>query len=493
MRAPRSPSRSLVGAALALSLTACGAPPGPIVAPLRYGPVALAANEPFRAQPPAWPATLPALALPYDITSLPNGLTVVHVQRSGLPSVSIRLEIARGRVDVGAPLDTASILERVLDSEVGGGLGDAYARLGATPDFECTGDGCTLSATVGSADLDVALSLVAQTAIRPRFGAYEYSVARQRWMYEFASSHLGTHASWARNEAVQLFGRAHPRGFALFPSTHTRDLPLNDVTALRAQLFRPAHATLIIVGDATKEVVAASAIKRFGDWSNALPAIPRPPPVPSEATPRRVVIVNHRGRLQCVSWVGVVVPTTDDAELAAVAVLTRAVGGTSSALREEVRDERGAAYFFRDLVQPMRGVTAAGFFGELDREKAEDALKTIVAAVRKARAEGLPAADVALAQTNLIAEWQARAATFEGLSRLTAEAVERDVPLASLEAWPARIAAVTPAAVQRAAQRYFSESALRVVVVGDFRWIEHLDDLGLGDYQLRDGFADVVP
>jgi zinc protease len=493
MSAERSWKRALAGAALALTLAACGAPPGPIVAPLRYGPVALAPNEPFRAQPPAWPATLPALALPYDITSLPNGLTVVHVPRNGLPRVSIRLEIARGRVDVGAPIDTASILERVLARDAGGGFGDAYARLGASPGFACTADGCTLSATVGSADLDGALRLLAETAIRPHFGAYEFSVVRERWMYDFVTSPLGTSSSWARNQAVLLFGRAHPRGFALFPSAHTRDLALNDVAALHAQLFRPAHATLIIVGDATKEAVAASAIKRFGAWSDALPAIPRPPPAPSEATPRRVVIVNHRGALQCSSWVGVAVPTTDDAELAAVAVLTRAVGGTSSTLREEVRDERGATYLFGDLIQPMRGVTVAGFFGELDREKAQDALKAIVAAVRKARSAGLPAADVALAQTNLIAEWQARAATFEGLSRLTAEAIEHDVPLASLAAFPARVAAVTPAAVQRAAQRYFSDAALRVVVVGDFRWIEDLDDLGLGDYQLRDGFADVAP
>ena len=64
---------------------------------------------------------------------------------------------------------------------------------------------------------------------------------------------------------------------------------------------------------------------------------------------------------------------------------------------------------------------------------------------------------------------------------------------AALAAWPARLAAVTPAAVQRAAQRYFTEASLRVTVVGDFRWLEDLDDLGLGDYQLRDGFAELVP
>jgi len=32
-----------------------------------------------------------------------------------------------------------------------------------------------------------------------------------------------------------------------------------------------------------------------------------------------------------------------------------------------------------------------------------------------------------------------------------------------------------------------------VIVVGDLRWLEDLDDLGLGDDELRDGFADLVP
>ena len=62
-----------------------------------------------------------------------------------------------------------------------------------------------------------------------------------------------------------------------------------------------------------------------------------------------------------------------------------------------------------------------------------------------------------------------------------------------LISWPARLAAVTPAAVERAAQRYFSDASLRVVAVGDLRWLKHLNDLGLGDYQLRDGFAEVAP
>lgn len=493
----RLSTRSVAAPALVLALAGCIDARGPMVAPLRYQPAPHAADEAFRARPPAWSPVVPGLALPFDITSLPNGLTVVHVPRSGLPTVSIRLVITRGRADVWAPIDTAAILEEVLATGAGkrsgGALAESYARLGAGHSVSCGADGCALSATVGAADFDAALGLVAETAIRPRFVPLDFSAVRERWMYDFANSKYSGRVSLGRNVASLLFGRSHPYGFALFPSAHTRDLPLKDVAALHAQLFRPAQAALVVVGDATKEAVAASATRWLGGWTGASPPLARPPLQDPEVASRRIVIVNQRDRFQCSAWVGVAALTTDAAELAAVAVLARALGGLSSALREEVRDASGAAYTFNDLTEQLRGATVVGFSGELDREKAKDALLAIVTAVRQARAVGLSAGDVALAQTNLIAEWQARASTLEGLSRLTAEALERGLPLEGLAAWPARLAAVTPAAVQRAAQRYFSDASLRVVAVGDFRWLEDLDDLGLGDYQLRDGFADVVP
>jgi zinc protease len=493
----RSSTRHLATPLLALALAGCSISSGPLVAPLRYRAEPLTPDEPWRAQPPASPPAPPAPAIPFETSTLPNGLTVVHVPRPGLPSVSIRLVIARGSADVGAPLDTFSILEHLLsagtEKRSSGQLGRAYADLGATHSASCNADGCELVARVGVAELDAAVGLLAETALTPRLAPYDFSLVRERWMYDFAPSHNSSWLSRTRNTARLLFGHAHPYGFALFPSAHTRDLTVTDVAALHAQLFRPAHAVLVVVGDATREAVAASAMKWLGGWSSASPPLPRPPLPVSEVPTHRVVIVNHYERLQCSAWVGVAVPTVDEAELAAVAVLTRAVGGLSSALREEVRDRSGAAYSFNDATESLRGVTVAGFRGELDRDKAQDAIKSIVAALRKARTVGVPAADVALAQTNLLAEWHARASTLDGLSALTADAVERGVSPATLAAWPARLAAVTPEAVQRAAQLYFSTVSLRVVVVGDFRWLEDLDDLGLGDYQLRDGFADVVP
>jgi zinc protease len=481
---------------LALALTGCAE--GPIVAPLHYESAHLAPDEAFRARAPAWSPTLPALALPFDITSLSNGLTVVHVPRRGLPNVSIRLVITRGRADVWAPIDTAEILEKVLASGTQrrseSELAEAYGRLGADHGVVCLPDGCALSADIGAADLDAALSLVAETAIQPRFVPIELAVLSSRWMSEHVNSQHSAAASLARNAMVLLFGRAHPYGFAAFPSYHTRDLTVKDVAALHAQLFRPTHATLVVVGDVTKEAVAASATRWLSGWtSGTSPPSSRPPLQAPEVSTRRVVIVNHGDVRQSSAWVGVAVATADPADLAAVAVFVRSVGGLSSVLREVVRDASGAAYAFNDVNEPLRGVTVAGFAGELDREKAEEAVKTIVFAIRKARTAGVPAGAVALAQTNLIAEWQARASTTRGLSDLTAEALERGVAPDDLAAWPARLAAVTPAAVQRAAQRYFSDASLRVVAVGDLRWLKDLNDLGLGDYQLRDGFAEAVP
>lgn len=491
-----STARFVSAPILALSLVGCAE--RPIVAPLRYGSTPLAADEPFRARPPTSSATLPEVALAFDITSLPNGLTVVHVPRRGLPSVAIRLVITRGYADVWAPIDTAEILEMILrggtQTRSAGDLAASYAGLGADHSVSCGPDGCALSADVGAADFDAALSLVAETAILPRFDPLEFSIVRTRWMFDYAGSQHSMRSSLGRNARVLLFGRSHPYGFAPFPSYHTRELTVKDVAALHAQLFRPAYAALVVVGDVTKEAVAASATRWLSGWaSGAARPWPRPPLTTPEVSSRRVVIVNQGDVRQSSVWVGVTVPTADPTELAAVAVLLRAVGGLSSALREVVRDASGAAYAFNDEDEPLRGVTLAGFGGELDREKAEDTVKTIVAAIRKARTAGIPAGDVALAQTNLIAEWRERASTIRGLSSLTAEALERGVAPDDLAAWSARLAAVTPAAVNRAAQRYFSDASLRVVAVGDLRWLKHLNDLGLGDYQLRDGFAEVAP
>jgi hypothetical protein len=51
-------------------------------------------------------------------------------------------------------------------------------------------------------------------------------------------------------------------------------------------------------------------------------------------------------------------------------------------------------------------------------------------------------------------------------------------------------AAVTPAAVHAVAERLFGHDALRVVAVGDARWLVQLGGLGLGKFQWRDAKAE---
>jgi predicted Zn-dependent peptidase len=58
-----------------------------------------------------------------------------------------------------------------------------------------------------------------------------------------------------------------------------------------------------------------------------------------------------------------------------------------------------------------------------------------------------------------------------------------------MAAYPARIAAVTPADVQRVAAQYFGDDALRAVIVGSAAGLGDLRTLGIGWVQRRDGYA----
>jgi zinc protease len=122
-------------AALFIAATAPACAEGPIVAPLRYEPILLAPEEPFRARVPDASPVVPAVSLPWRVTTLANGLHVVHLERHALPIVSVHLVIERGVADVSASIDAYAILEDMLEAGTQDRSQDqlsaAYASLGA--------------------------------------------------------------------------------------------------------------------------------------------------------------------------------------------------------------------------------------------------------------------------------------------------------------------------------------------------------------------------
>ncbi len=139
--------RALALVALAGAATACAG--GPMVAPLRYEPLAPLPDEAFRAAPPPASPVLPQAPLAFHRSRLANGLEVVFLERHTVPTLSVQLLGQRGAADVGAPIDAYGILRSALESGTasrsGTELSTAYARLGAPHRAFCGADGCGLA------------------------------------------------------------------------------------------------------------------------------------------------------------------------------------------------------------------------------------------------------------------------------------------------------------------------------------------------------------
>ncbi len=242
-----------------------------------------------------------------------------------------------------------------------------------------------------------------------------------------------------------------------------------------------------MVGDATPDAVIAGATRALGTWVSSSPVQPRPKlPEPSPAA-ARVVFIERRGSLQADAAVAARGPGATSADVAALEVLSRLLGGFSSRLRGEVRMENGAAYNFGAYVVRHREATTVVVGGALDGNKAIPAIQSMLAAIAEARTRGVREADFERARTNLLAGWRARLATTEGLASLVVDTLAVGLPLESIATYPQRVQAVTSDDVRRVAQRYLADGDLRVVVGGAADVGKALGQLGLGNPERRRG------
>ncbi len=485
----------LAGLPLIASLVGCA--PSAIVAPLRYEPVAPAEDQAFRASPPEAPAAAapPELARWFQ-TTLPNGLRVALLPRHGLPVVAVSLVADRGAADVGAEIDATSLLARVLaastDTKTTAEVGAAWARLGAACTASVQPDATSLTARLAAVDLEEGIGLIAASAKTGAVAERDLASARTSWLRDFKATGGNPALMAERNLLAAVFGPAHGYGFHKPSEDHTWAINGARIGSLRSELFRPSHATLVVVGDATPEEVTRIAARWLGGWVGA-PAAPRPvrqaalPPGP------RVVVASAGYLAHARGTVAVRLPRIAEDDLAAVDVLARMLGGLSSPLFHEVREDQGAAYAFGASVMRLREATLVSVNALLEPTQAANALARMVAAIRAVRATPPSAEAVELARGSAVGAYRTLLANDAGIAALASSAVARGLPLESVGAYPARLAAVTPADVARVASRYFGDDALHVVVVGDPRVIGDLSGLGLGPAVRRDAFAEPLP
>ena len=473
-------------------------PPAPKVAP-GTGAEAVNAEEAWRKDQPK-PAAQRPITLPTPQSfQLPNGLTVLHYERPGMPVVAASLVIKTGGDSnptdrAGLANFTGAMVDQGTASRDALTIADDVAHLGASLSTSSAKDASFVTVQSLRKNFGAALDLLADVALHPSFPDKEIDRERASRLGQLIQSRQDPNAV-AQTVAVRvLYGDNHPYGYIeLGTESSIQATKRDDLAGFWKQNFVPNNAALVVAGPIGQAEVKALAEKTFGSWAKGTPAAGASDTFAT--APVRLVLVDRPGAEQTQLRVAEIGAPRSVSDYAAANVMNLILGGLfSSRINLNLREAHGYTYgafsqfIFRKHAGPfwvgsgVRTNVTAPAVAEIMKELKRMTDTTV-------SADELNMGRDALARS-LPADFETSSSAVDSLSGLFIYNLGLDY----YTTFPAAVSTVTADAVQAAARKYLHPDKIIVIAVGDRKKIEaDLRKLNLGaveiDGSVRDGIG----
>jgi predicted Zn-dependent peptidase len=332
--------------------------------------------------------------------TLPNGLTLVGQPMAAVKSVSFSFLLPLGSAtDPIGRGGTANLLSEWVVRGAGErdnrALSEFLDGLGLQRGQGATRQTSSFEGVLLGPQLTAALEAYADILLRPRLDPAEFEQTRETVLQEIDAMEDQPTAKWSR----ELWRRWWP-----FPYGRPVEGTRAELEALTPQQaaedwregYRPQGAILAMAGDFDFPAVRDTVERLFGGWSG--PARPAPSGPDERIRVSRIVEPIEQ------THVGVACETVpfghpDYYNLnIAVRVLS---GGMGARLFTEVREKRALCYSVSAGTYVLRGQGALVAYANPEPPKADEALRVLLAELRRACAEGVTEAEVARAKTGV--------------------------------------------------------------------------------------------
>lgn len=474
------------------------AAPQPVIVPdaardsLRMAPGTTAQPAPIDTVPPTLGPPKPLTLPPVTTRTLSNGLTLHIVEQHELPIADFVLVVRAGgerdpRGKLGLATMTANLLTEGTTTRDALEIADQAAYLGIELDAGSGWDQTTIRLHAPTAQLDSALALMAEVALRPGFPAKELDRLKKERLTALLQQRdrPTVMASLAFNAIV--FGDQHPYGRPLGGTEgSTQSLTRADVQRFYQTHYRPNNAAMIIVGAVRADDITQRIERLFGGWARGT-ATPVRFPAPPTTGATTVYLVDKPGAPQSSVRIGTVGVARSTEDYFPLLVMNTILGGSfTSRLMQNLRETKGYTYGARSSFEMRQ---AAGPFiasAEVTGAKTDSSLIEFFKELRRIR-DTVPAAELDKAKRYLQLQLPAQFETTGGVAGRLVPLVLYGLPLDYYNTFAQRLDAVTQADVERVAAKYVDPSKLAVIVVGDRASVEPaVRAIGLGPVQVRD-------
>jgi zinc protease len=404
-----------------------------------------------------------------------NGTRVWTVEHREVPLVSVFVLLPVGAAsDPTERPGLAALTGDLLDEGCGSlnalELHDALARIGAQLETEVGSDGTMLELTMLARHATRGLGLLADMVLRPRFEQRDFDRVRDLRLNRLVQLR-DTPSALADRVYAEILFKGHPYGhLPIGTEGSLRALTLREVSAFHARAYRPSVATIVAVGDATHDRLAALVHGAFGEWKSPESDAPVVDPLQRTAQPGpRLAVVNRPAAAQSELRIGHVGPPRTTPDYHALLVMNMVLGGQFvSRINMNLREKKGYTYGARTSFDFRRAPGPFTLQASVQSDATTDAVREAIGEIRAIRGERpVTKEELELGRAALTRGYPRNFETADQVGRAAVQLALYDLPDDYFTTFVPKVLALTEADVTHAAAEHLDPSRLVTVIVGD--------------------------
>lgn len=433
----------------------------------------------------------PALALEIERWVMPNGIVVLHVERTNLPIVAASMMI-RGAGSVAEPSQkaglagiTASLLMEGTSSRTSKQISQEIEFIGASLAASASFDYATVGMTALKKDAATGFALMSDILLNPSFPQEEIT-------RKIALRKGGIRQSEENPEyiAERRFGQllypdsAYGRPVEGFINTLDA-IGRQDVIEFYGANFKADRAILAVVGDITRPELEKLVSDKFSGWE-AGGQVAAQEQITHDSSLKGVGLI-ERELAQATIMLGHRGISRDNPDYYAVGVMNYILGGGgfSSRMMDSIREDMGLAYGVYSAFVPYRD---AGEFYVSVQTKNESSKVVVDEALRQMRLmieSGVTEKELREAKDFLTGSFPRRIDTMGKIADFLSSVEFYGLGLDYQDKYASYINAVTREDVLRVARQYLHPDSFILVVVGNKEGLSPFLQMGTGPDESR--------
>lgn len=401
--------------------------------------------------------------------TLPNGLVLMHSQKSTLPIVRIVIGIGAGQLadppgKAGLASLTASLLKEGTTHRTSKQISEEIEFVAGSLSASGGGEYATISLSALKKDLETGFEIMSDILLNPTFSDEE--IARKKAQVKGAiRRRMEDPGDVASKAFMKALYPNHPLGFPAEGTPETLDaITRDDIVSFHRAWYSPDNAWMAVVGDVTRQEAGALIDKYLSGWT-ARGAKLAFPPVPKLA--KTSVIAIDKDITQANIILGHDGPTRSDPDYYSALVMNYILGGGgfSSRMMDSIRDNMGLAYDVGSHFAPGRHNGLFTVDMQTKNASAKTAIDEALRQIERIRIEPVTDIELAGAKAYITGSFPLRLDTTAKIANLLSSVEYFGLGMNYVDDYRKAVEAVTKDDVLRAAKKFLHPDRYVLVVV----------------------------